>query len=103
MLQALVERRAGRRPHRFHNMTVGAPTAKLDSRHGNIFATLRVVGESAVLATATIRATTRNSNIVLELVRQFVPLPMQYAPNTGGSGLQVSLEDCSFRRIFSDG
>jgi hypothetical protein len=76
LLQSLVAGRAGRRPRRFHNMTVGAPTAKLDSRHGNIFATLRVVGDSGVPATATIRSTTRNSNIVLELVRQFVPLPM---------------------------
>ena len=77
LVQSLVETRAaGRRPRRFHNMTVGTPTAKLDSRHGNIFATLRVVGESAAPATATIRTTTRNSNIVLELVRQFVPLPM---------------------------
>jgi hypothetical protein len=68
LLQSLVAGRAGRRPRRFHNMTVGAPTAKLDSRHGNIFATLRVVGDSGVPATATIRSTTRNSNIVLELV-----------------------------------
>jgi len=68
LLQVLVESRAGRRPRRFHNMTMGTPTAKLDSRRGNIFATLRVVGESAVPATATIRSTTQNGNIVLELV-----------------------------------
>jgi len=68
LLQAFVEHRAGRRPRRFHNMTVGSPTAKLDSRRGNIFATLRVVGESPVPATATIRSTTHNGNIVLELV-----------------------------------
>ncbi|KAI9433594.1 hypothetical protein H4582DRAFT_2082223 [Lactarius indigo] len=68
LLQLLVENRAGRRPRRFHNMTVGAPTAKLDSRRGNIFATLRVGGESAVPAIATIRSTTRSGNIVLELV-----------------------------------
>jgi hypothetical protein len=49
-------------------MTLGTPTAKLDSRHGNISAALRVVGESAITATATIRATTRSGNIVLELV-----------------------------------
>jgi hypothetical protein len=68
LVQSLVETRAaGRRPHRFHNMTVGAPTAKLDSRHGNIFATFGVVGESTVPATATIRTTTRNGNITLEL------------------------------------
>jgi hypothetical protein len=68
LLQAFVEHRAGRRPRRFHNMTVGTPTAKLDSRRGNIFATFRVVGESPVPATATIRSTTHNGNIVLELV-----------------------------------
>ncbi|KAH9004503.1 hypothetical protein EDB86DRAFT_1949935 [Lactarius hatsudake] len=68
LLQLLVENRAGRRPRRFHNMTAGAPTAKLDSRRGNIFATLRVEGELSVPATATIRSTTRTGNIVLELV-----------------------------------
>jgi len=68
ILQILVDRRAGRRPRRFHNMTTGAPTAKLDSRRGNIFATFQVVGESAIPATATIRSTTHDGNIVLELV-----------------------------------
>ncbi|KAI0251801.1 hypothetical protein BJV78DRAFT_409222 [Lactifluus subvellereus] len=68
ILQALVENRAGRRPRRFRNMTMGAPTARLDSRHGNISATIRVVGESAMPVTATIRSATRSSNIVLELV-----------------------------------
>lgn len=69
ILQAIVENRVGgRRPRRFRDMTMGAPTAKLDSRHGNISATLRVVGESAMPATATIRSTTRSGNIVLELV-----------------------------------
>jgi hypothetical protein len=68
LLQAFVDRRAGRRPRRFHNMTVTSPTAKLDSRRGNIFATFRILGESAVPATATIRSTTHNGNIVLELV-----------------------------------
>ena len=75
-------------------MTMGTPTAKLDSRRGNIFATLRVVGESAALATATIRSTTHNGNIVLELVRQFILLPLWYAPDTGNLGLQVPLENC---------
>ncbi|KAF8268777.1 hypothetical protein EI94DRAFT_1726727 [Lactarius quietus] len=68
VLQVLVDRRAGRRPRRFHNMTTGAPTAKLDSRRGSIFATIQVVGESAIPATATIRSTTHDGNIVLELV-----------------------------------
>ena len=69
ILQTLVQSRAGRRPRRVRNMTLGAPTARLDSRHGNIYAALRVVGES-VPATATIRSTTRSGNIVLELVSQ---------------------------------
>jgi len=68
ILQALIDNRVGRRPRRFHNMTMGAPTAKLDSRHGNISAALRVVGESAMPAIATVRSTTRSGNIVLELV-----------------------------------
>jgi hypothetical protein len=49
-------------------MTPGTATAKLDSRHGNISAALSVVGNSPMTATATIRATTRSGNIVLELV-----------------------------------
>jgi len=68
ILQTIVQHRAGRRPRRFRNMTLGTATAKLDSRHGNISAALRVVGESAITATATIRTTTRSGNIVLELV-----------------------------------
>lgn len=69
ILQTVVQHRVGgRRPRRLRNMTLGTATAKFDSRHGNISATLRVVGESAVTATATIRATTRSGNIVLELV-----------------------------------
>lgn len=71
ILQTLVENRAGRRPRRFRNMTImGTPTAKLDSRHGNISAAFRVVGESAMPAIATIRSSTRSGNIVLELVSQ---------------------------------
>jgi hypothetical protein len=70
ILQTIVQHRAGRRPRRFRNMTLGAPTAKLDSRHGNISAALRVVAESPMPATATIRTTTRSGNIVLELVSQ---------------------------------
>jgi len=49
-------------------MTMGAPTAKLSSRNGAISATFRVVGITATPATATINATTRHGNIVLELV-----------------------------------
>jgi len=68
ILQTVVQHRAGRRPRRFRNMILGTTTAKLDSRHGDISAALRVVGESAMTATATIRTTTRSGNIVLELV-----------------------------------
>jgi hypothetical protein len=70
ILQTIVQHRAGRRPRRARNMTLGAPTARLDSRHGSISAVLRVVAESATPATATIRSTTRSGNIVLELVSQ---------------------------------
>ncbi|KAF8268775.1 hypothetical protein EI94DRAFT_1726722 [Lactarius quietus] len=81
ILQTLIDRRAGRRPRRFHNMTMGAPTAKLDSQRGNIFATFQVVGESAVPATATIRSTTHNGNIVLELVSKAPSRIINHDPN----------------------
>jgi len=74
ILQTIAENRVGRRPRRLRNLNVimgtpmGTPTAKLDSRHGNISASLRIVGESAIPATATIHSTTRSGNIVLELV-----------------------------------
>ena len=71
MLQTIVQSRAGgRRPRRFRNMTLGTPTARFDSRHGNISAAIRVVGDSGMPAIATIRSTTRSGNIVLELVSQ---------------------------------
>ena len=71
ILQTIVQSRAGgRRPRRSRNVTLGAPTAKFDSRHGNISAALRVVGDPGVPAVATIRSTTRSGNIVLELVSQ---------------------------------
>jgi len=68
VLRSIVQYRIGGSPHGFRNMTLGRPTAKLDSRRGNISATLRVVGGADTTATATIRATTRSGNIVLELV-----------------------------------
>jgi len=68
IFQTIVQHRVGRRPRRSRNMTLGTATAKLDSRHGNISAALRVVGESPTTATATIRVTTRSGNIVLELI-----------------------------------
>jgi hypothetical protein len=70
ILQKIVQSRAGgRRPRHFRNMTLGSPTAKFDSRHGNISTALRVVGDS-VPAVATIRFTTHGGNIVIELVSQ---------------------------------
>ncbi|KAH9967481.1 hypothetical protein BC827DRAFT_1264286 [Russula dissimulans] len=69
IFQTIVEHRVGgRRQRRFRNATMGAPTAKFDSRHGNISASLRVVGESPMPATATIQSATHGGNIVLELV-----------------------------------
>jgi len=69
IFQTIVEHRVGgRRQRRFRNVTMGAPTAKFDSRHGNISASLRVVGESPMPATATIQSATHGGNIVLELV-----------------------------------
>jgi hypothetical protein len=44
------------------------PTAMLRSRHGNIHATVRVVGESALRAVATIHAKSRGGNIFLDVV-----------------------------------
>ncbi|KAI0251802.1 hypothetical protein BJV78DRAFT_1282255 [Lactifluus subvellereus] len=44
------------------------PTAKFSSRHGNIEATLRVVGDSLYRSTATIRSETRKGNTILDLV-----------------------------------
>ncbi|KAI9510510.1 hypothetical protein F5148DRAFT_571172 [Russula earlei] len=70
IVEKIVENRVagGRRSRRVRNLLSGAPTAKLDSRHGNISAAFRVVGESVMPANATIRSTTRSGNIVLELV-----------------------------------
>jgi len=54
---------------RFRRSAKGTPpTAKFSSRHGNIDAMLRVVGDSLVRSTATIRSETRSGNIVLDLV-----------------------------------
>jgi hypothetical protein len=43
-------------------------TAKFASRHGNIQAKFRVVGDSAVRSIATIRAESRRGNITLDVV-----------------------------------
>jgi hypothetical protein len=80
ILQTLAENRVGRRPRRVRNLNVimGTPTAKFDSRHGNISASLRIVGESAIPATATINSTTRSGNIVLELVSKSTTRTVQF-------------------------
>jgi hypothetical protein len=44
------------------------PTAKFNSRHGGIQATLRVIGDSSVRSTATIRSETRGGNTIIDLV-----------------------------------
>jgi len=43
-------------------------TAKLASRHGNIQAKFRVVGDSGIRSIATIRAESRRGNIILDVV-----------------------------------
>jgi len=53
---------------RFRRPKVDPPTAKFSSRHGGIQATLRVVGDSSVRSTATIRSETRGGNTILDLV-----------------------------------
>ncbi|KAH9952848.1 hypothetical protein BC827DRAFT_1252069 [Russula dissimulans] len=52
---------------RSRNPKAAPPTAKFGTRHGNIQATLRVVGDSMVRSIATIRAESRKGNIVLDL------------------------------------
>ena len=44
------------------------PTAMLRTRHGNVHAMLRVVGESALRTVATIRSESRGGNIFLDVV-----------------------------------
>jgi len=44
------------------------PTAMFQSRHGNIDAKLRVVGESALRAVATIHSKARGGNIFIDVV-----------------------------------
>lgn len=51
---------------------VEPPTAKFSSRHGGIEATLRVIGDSSVRSTATIRSESRGGNIILDLVSSLV-------------------------------
>jgi len=68
ILQAIVATSTERRPRRLRNITMGAPTGKFTSRLGNISASFRVVAQAATPATATIQATTRSGNIIMELV-----------------------------------
>jgi hypothetical protein len=60
----------GERKHRcgYFSKKKVPPTAMFNSRHGNIHATLRVVGESALRAVATIRSKTRGGNIFFDVV-----------------------------------
>jgi len=54
---------------RSRSAKMAPPTAMFKSRHANIQAALRVVGDSAVHFVATIRSETRSGNISLDLVR----------------------------------
>ena len=44
------------------------PTARFNSRHGNVKTTLRVTGNNPVRSTATIRSKTRSGDITIDLV-----------------------------------
>jgi hypothetical protein len=79
---------------RSRNPKAAPPTAKFGTRHGNIQATLRVVGDSMVHSIATIRAESRKGNIVLDLVSSsdtFITLyhsdrsPGLYRPDEDGT------------------
>lgn len=54
------------------------PTVMLRTRHANIQATLRVVGESAVRSVATVQTATRSGDIVIDLVSLYVLLLLQF-------------------------
>lgn len=44
------------------------PTAMFRTRHGNVHATVRIVGESALRTVATIHSKTRGGNIFIDVV-----------------------------------
>ncbi|KAI0306071.1 hypothetical protein B0F90DRAFT_1695818 [Multifurca ochricompacta] len=68
LVQMFLDGAAGQKRRRFRSPKGLPPTAKFSSRHGGIQATLRVIGDSSVRTTATIRSETRSGNTVLELV-----------------------------------
>jgi len=71
------------------------PTAKFGTRHGNIQATLRVLGDSMVPSIATIRAESRKGNIVLDLVSSSNAFITSYRPDLS-PGLYCPDEDRTY-------
>jgi hypothetical protein len=57
------------------------PTAIFSSRHGNIQAALRAVGDSAGLSVATVHSKTRGGNIFFDLVGLKFLLHRNYCPD----------------------
>ena len=57
-----------------------SPTAIFSSRHGNVQAALRVVGDSAGLAVATVHSKTRGGNILFDLVSRKLLFIAIYGP-----------------------
>ncbi|KAH9053623.1 hypothetical protein EDB87DRAFT_1580956 [Lactarius vividus] len=68
LVQMFLDGQATKKKKRFRPPKTAPPTARFISRHGSIHATLRVIGDSSVRSTATIRSETRSGNIVLDLV-----------------------------------
>ncbi|KAH9031362.1 hypothetical protein EDB85DRAFT_1959566 [Lactarius pseudohatsudake] len=68
LVQMFLDGQAAKKKKRFRPPKTAPPTARFISRHGSIHATLRVIGDSPVRSTATIRSETRSGNIVLDLV-----------------------------------
>ncbi|KAI9433595.1 hypothetical protein H4582DRAFT_990309 [Lactarius indigo] len=68
LVQIFLDGQPSKKKKRFRPSKTVAPTAKFSSRHGGVQATLRVIGDSSVRSTATIRSETRSGNIVLDLV-----------------------------------
>ena len=73
------------------------PTAMLTSRHGNIEAMLRVVGESALRSVATINTVTRSGDIVIDLVSLKVLFSIAIHCSDLAAGLHRSYEDGAHR------
>ncbi|KAH9172933.1 hypothetical protein EDB89DRAFT_820725 [Lactarius sanguifluus] len=68
LVQMFLDGQAAKKKKRFRPPKTAPPTARFISRHGSIHATLRVIGDSSVRSTATIRSETRSGNIVVDLV-----------------------------------